>query len=157
MPLLPCVLIFFRHPRSSALDQPSCWPVILKSQSLEQMTGPSGWSSHADSQPSLKRGGCLAALPSSACWGDRPALNPVMVSTALRRSCLLRREFLGLLETYSCDFGFNSVRDTCWPVNHLSGISSRHFPWTSSLVCMLKQYSNVSPSDGKWPILIIAS
>ena len=157
VPLLPCVLIFFRHSCSSAPDQPSCRPVILKSQSLERMTGPSGWSFHADSQPGLKRCGCPAALPSSACWGDRPALNPVMVSTALRRSRLLRREFLGLLETYSCDFDFNSVRDTCWPVNHLSGISSHRFPRTSSLVFMLKQYSNVSPSDGKWPILIIAS
>ena len=29
--LLPCVLILFRHSRSSALDQPSCQPVILKS------------------------------------------------------------------------------------------------------------------------------
>ena len=157
MPLLPCVLILFHHSRSSAPDQPSCRPVILKSQSLERMTGPSSWSSHTDLQPSLKRGGCPAALPQSACWGDRPALNTVMVSTALRRSRLLRREFLGRLETHSCDFDFNSVRDTCWPVNHLSGISGHGFPRTSSLVFMLKQYSNVSPSDGKWSILIIAS
>ena len=54
VPLLPCVLIFFRHSCSSAPDQPSCRPVILKSQSLERMTGPSGWSSPADSRPWLK-------------------------------------------------------------------------------------------------------